>query len=172
MPTKMVIEYLDILLPVIVKLINGSLESRVVPKCFKTPAQKTQPWPKLYGELQACVQLAIHLQTSGACCDRATGHSTEWESSAGQVPVSLLCRLLHWDCPPMSNEWLAVQHEWWYSGAPHTSGSERSIWRHWPQSATAMTWVWKWHQRICTCLVLLLSNWVLPTSKDELRSVF
>ena len=40
MPTKMVIEYLDIFLPVIVKLINGSLESRVVPKCFKTAVIK------------------------------------------------------------------------------------------------------------------------------------
>ena len=36
MPTRMVTEYLDILLPVIVKLINGSLESGVVRKCFKT----------------------------------------------------------------------------------------------------------------------------------------
>ena len=40
MPTKIVTEYLDILLPVIVKLMNGSLESGVVPKCFKTAVIK------------------------------------------------------------------------------------------------------------------------------------
>ena len=40
MPTKRGIEYLDIVLPVILKLINGSLESGVVPKCFKAAVIK------------------------------------------------------------------------------------------------------------------------------------
>ena len=40
MPTKMVIQYLDLLLPVIVKLINRSLKSCVVPKCFNTAVIK------------------------------------------------------------------------------------------------------------------------------------
>ena len=69
MPTKMVIEYLDIFLPVIVKLINGSLESRVVPKCFKTavikPLQKEpnldpNSMNKFLGHV-VTKQLAIHL---------------------------------------------------------------------------------------------------------------
>ena len=56
MPTRMVTEYLDILLPVNVKLINGSLDSRVVPMCFKTAAVKPLlKKPNLNEEPQTCV---------------------------------------------------------------------------------------------------------------------
>ena len=41
LPTRIVIEYLDVLLPVMVKLINGSLQSGVVPNCFKNAVIKS-----------------------------------------------------------------------------------------------------------------------------------
>ena len=70
------------------------------------PAQETLPWPRFYKELETHVQLAIHLHTSWACCDRAAGYSSEWKPSAGQVSVTLSCRLQHWGCSPLSNDLL------------------------------------------------------------------
>ena len=114
MPTKMVIEYLDIFLPVIVKLINGSLESRVVPKCFKTavikPLQKEPnldpnsmnkyrpvsnlPYiPKLLGHV-VTKQLAIHLNEN---------HLLDKFQSA-------YCEFFIIET---GNEYLAVQRKWW-----------------------------------------------------------
>ena len=80
--------------------------------CYQTPAQETQPRPKLYEELQAFIQLAIHLQASWAYCARETGHSPEWEPSDGPsssqpIMQSSALRLLS-----KGNEWLALQHEW------------------------------------------------------------
>ena len=102
MPTKMVIEYLDIFLPVIVKLINGSLESRVVPKCFKTavikPLQKEpnldpNSMNKFLGHV-VTKQLAIHLNEN---------HLLDKFQSA-------YCEFFIIET---GNEYLAVQREWW-----------------------------------------------------------
>ena len=63
----MVIEYLDSLLPVTVKLVSGSFEScakAFLDCCYQTLAQETRPQPKLCGELQASVQHAVYLQAS------------------------------------------------------------------------------------------------------------
>ena len=100
MPTRMVTEYLDILLPVNVKLINGSLDSRVVPMCFKTAAVKpllkkpnldpncmknyrpSSNLPYIFKLLEHIVpeKLVIHLNEN---------HLMD------QVPVSLSCSLKH-----------------------------------------------------------------------------
>ena len=79
-PTRVVIEYLNILPPVIVKLVSGSLESCVVSKFFETAVFKLllkEPslYPKLCEELQTNVQCAVHLQASLPCCNGATGTS-------------------------------------------------------------------------------------------------
>ena len=158
-PTSVLYDCLDEIIPIVTSIMNKSLSSGIVPHCFKqcdcqTSVEKGQSWSQLLETLPACIQFAILVKGTGAYCHETVFAAFTVSQPSRAIPICLPKVSQHWDSFIACSKWSASGFRPWLCVYFVTAWPVGSLWHN---SGTVLELLYS----ICVCV-----SWINPICSE------